>query len=80
MSLQRNIATGYDFFNGLLASVAADSAYDKEAVYEAIEAHSPGRRTRVVIPPQRNATLNQNSNTAMQERAPYSCHRKTRPT
>ena len=51
-----------------LASVAADSAYDKEAVYEAIEAHSPGRRTRVVIPPQRNATLSQNSNTAMQER------------
>ena len=27
-----------------LVSVAADSAYDKEAVYEAIEAHSPGRR------------------------------------
>ena len=51
-----------------LAAVAADSAYDKEAVYEAIEAHSPGRRTRVVIPPQRNATLSQNSNTAMQER------------
>ena len=50
------------------APVAADSAYDKEAVYEAIEAHSPGRRTRVVIPPQRNATLSQNSNTAMQER------------
>ena len=46
-----------------LVSVAADSAYDKEAVYEAIEAHSPGRRTRVVIPPQRNATLSQNSNT-----------------
>ena len=51
-----------------LVSVAADSASDKEAVYEAIEAHSPGRRTRVVIPPQRNATLSQNSNTAMQER------------
>ena len=51
-----------------LAWAAADSAYDKEAVYEAIEAHSPGRRTRVVIPPQRNATLSQNSNTAMQER------------
>ena len=51
-----------------LVSVAADSAYDKEAVYEAIEAHSPGRRTRVVIPPQRNTTLSQNSNTAMQER------------
>ena len=51
-----------------LVSVAADSAYDKEAVYEAIEAHSHGRRTRVVIPPQRNATLSQNSNTAMQER------------
>ena len=44
-----------------LVSVAADSAYDKEAVYETIEAHSPGRRTRVVIPPQRNATLSQNS-------------------
>ena len=56
-----------------LASVAADSAYDKEAVYEAIEAHSPGRRTRVVIPPQRNVTLNQNSNTAMQERDPVLC-------
>ena len=51
-----------------LAWAAADSAYDKEAVYETIEAHSPGRRTRVVIPPQRNATLSQNSNTAMQER------------
>ena len=36
---------------------------------EAIEAHSPGRRTRVVIPPQRNATLSQNSNTAMQASA-----------
>ncbi len=44
------------------------SAYDKEAVYEAIEAHSPERRTRVVIPPQRNATLSRNSNTAMRER------------
>ena len=51
-----------------LAWVAADSAYDKETVYKAIEAHSPGRRTRVVIPPQRNATLSQNSNTAMRER------------
>ena len=47
---------------------AADSAYDKERSTKAIEAHSPGRRTRVVIPPQRNATLSQNSNTAMQER------------
>ena len=37
-----------------LVSVAAESACDKEAVYEAIEAHSPGRRTRVVIP--RNET------------------------
>jgi len=51
-----------------LASVSADSAYDKEAVYEAIEAQSPGRRTRVVIPPQRNAMLSPKSNTAMQER------------
>ena len=51
-----------------LASAAADGAYDKEAVYEAIKAHSPGRRTRVVIPPQRNAAFSRNSNTAMQER------------
>ena len=39
------------------ATRRADSAYDKETVYKAIEAHSPGRRTRVVIPPQRNATI-----------------------
>lgn len=51
-----------------LASASADSAYDKEAVYEAIEAHSPGRRTRVVIPPQRNATLSPKSSTAMRDR------------
>ncbi len=51
-----------------LASVMADSAYDKEAVYKAIEAHSPGRRTRVVIPPQRKARLSPSSNTAMQDR------------
>ena len=40
-----------------LASVSADCAYDKEPVYEAIEGHSPGRRTRVIIPPQRNAVV-----------------------
>ena len=57
----------YPKFN-IRRDIPADSAYDKEAVYEAIEAHSPGRRMRVVIPPQRNATISQNSNTAMQER------------
>jgi hypothetical protein len=51
-----------------LASTSADSAYDEEAVYEAIEAHSPGRMTYVVIPPQRNAALSSASNTAMQDR------------
>jgi hypothetical protein len=51
-----------------LASASADGAYDKDPVYEAIEAHSPGRRTRVIIPPCRNATLSSNSNNAMQER------------
>ena len=51
-----------------LASASADTAYDKEAVYKAIEAHNPGRRPRVVIPPQRNATLSPKSNTAMQDR------------
>ncbi len=35
-----------------LASTLADSAYDKEAVNKAIEAHNPGLRTRVLIPPQ----------------------------
>jgi IS5 family transposase len=53
---------------GPLASAAADSAYDKEAVYEAIERHSPQRRTRVIIEPQRNAVLSPQSKTAMQER------------
>ena len=53
---------------GPLASTMADSAYDKKAVYQAIEEHRPGRRTRVVIPPQRNATISPSSNSAMQDR------------
>ena len=51
-----------------LDSASADSAYDEEAVYEAIEAHSPGRRTRVVIPPQRNAKISPALKTAMRDR------------
>ena len=51
-----------------LASAAADSAYDKQGVYEAIEAHSPGRTTRVIIEPQRNAALSPKSKTAVQDR------------
>ena len=40
-----------------LASFSGDGAYDKESVYEAVQAHSPNRRTRVVIPPQQGALL-----------------------
>jgi hypothetical protein len=47
-----------------LASASADSAYGKEPVYEAIEGHSPERRTRVIIPPQRKAILSAHSKTA----------------
>ena len=54
-----------------LASVSADCAYDKEPVYEAIEGHSPGRRTRVIIPPQRNAVVSPHSKTARQDRNRY---------
>ena len=64
-----------------LAWVAADSAYDKETVYKAIEAHSPGRRTRVVIP----AATKRDAQSEFEHRhagarSPYSCNRKTRPT
>jgi IS5 family transposase len=51
-----------------LASVSADGAYDKQPVYEAIEEHSPGRRTRVIIPPQRNAKVSPKSKTSMMDR------------
>ena len=38
-----------------LAWVAADSAYDTEGVYAAIERHREGRSPRVLIPPTKNA-------------------------
>ena len=40
-----------------LASVRADGAYDKDAVYEAVENHTDARSPRVLIPPKRNAQL-----------------------
>ena len=40
-----------------LASVRADGAYDKEAVYEAVENHTDTRSPRVLIPPKRNAQV-----------------------
>jgi len=40
-----------------LASVSSDGAYDTEAVYQAISAHSPNRNTKVLIPPPKNARL-----------------------
>jgi hypothetical protein len=40
-----------------LASATADGAYDKDAVYEAVENHTAARSPRVLIPPTRNAQL-----------------------
>ena len=40
-----------------LDSFSGDGTYDKELVYEQVAAHSPDRRTLVVIPPQKNALL-----------------------
>jgi len=40
-----------------LASVSADAAYDKEAVYEAAENHTDARSPRVLIPPKKNAQV-----------------------
>lgn len=51
-----------------LASFSADGAYDKEPVYEAVHAHSPDRRTRVIIPPRRGAVVSPETSTAMQDR------------
>jgi len=51
-----------------LSSFSADGAYDKEAVYEAVQAHSPDRRTRVVIPPRKGAVVGAETANAMQDR------------
>ena len=40
-----------------LASVRADGAYDKDAVYEAVENHTDNSAPRVLIPPKRTAQL-----------------------
>jgi hypothetical protein len=40
-----------------LASAFADGAYDKDAVYQAIENHTATRSPRVLIPPKKNAPL-----------------------
>jgi Transposase DDE domain len=40
-----------------LASACADGAYDKDAVYQAIENHTATRSPRVLIPPKKNAQL-----------------------
>jgi hypothetical protein len=51
-----------------LATFCADAAYDKTPVYEAVQAHSPNRRTRVIIPPQKGALLSPEMAIAMQDR------------
>lgn len=40
-----------------LASVTADSAYDTEGVYDAVEQHRDDRSPQVLIPPKKNARL-----------------------
>ena len=51
-----------------LASVSADGAYDQGPVYEVVQAHSPDRRTRTVIPPHKGAVCSPRTVTAMQDR------------
>ena len=47
-----------------LAWVAADSAYDTEGVYAAIERHREGRSPRVLMPPTKNAQLRPKSSSS----------------
>jgi hypothetical protein len=47
-----------------LASARADSAYDTQGVYEAVEAHTQGRSPRVLIPPKKGARLRPKSSTS----------------
>ncbi len=51
-----------------LASFSADGAYDRERVYMAVQEHSPERRTRVIIPPRKDAVLGPETATALQDR------------
>ena len=51
-----------------LASFSGDGAYDKDPVYQSVEAHSSDSRTRVIIPPQKGALPAPKSVTAMQDR------------
>ena len=51
-----------------IASVSADGAYDKRAVYEAAHGRGEGRAVRVLIPPRRNARLSPRPSAALQER------------
>lgn len=51
-----------------LASFSADGAYDKEPVYEAVEAHGAGHRTRMLIPPQKGAVLSPENVSFMRDR------------
>jgi hypothetical protein len=51
-----------------VASVCADSAYDREGVYEAVHTQGQGRQVRVLIPPRRDAQPNQTPSLALKER------------
>ena len=64
-----------------LAWVAADSAYDKETVYKAIEAHSPGTKdARGDSAATKRDAQSEFEHRHAGARSPYSCNRKTRPT
>jgi len=51
-----------------LASFTADGAYDKELVYAAVQDRHPERRTRVIIPPRKDAVLGPGTATAFSDR------------
>ena len=51
-----------------VASVCADSAYDREGVYEVAHAQGQGRHVRVLMPPRRDAKLSPTPSAAMKER------------
>lgn len=52
----------------VMLSFSGDGAYDKKSVYDAVEVHSPNRRTRVIIPPQKGALLSPKTETSMRDR------------
>jgi hypothetical protein len=55
-------------FNGPVASISADGAYDAGRVYEATQSTGEGRTVRVLIPPVRDAQVSPRPSAALEER------------